>query len=287
MKIFGSITAFFICILTGCNNSPANNESSIVVKDSAIATMADLSSTTDIKKLLCQNWENKEDAEDAALSGSGEGLEMPYRGFSFFEDATIVENPRDKIRFGKWSINEPDKIISIALNNDGKAQYKIESLSPTKMILMNTADKKKVEYRADAKIEKIAEDNPFYGANNQWRIKPAHPETDSAIKLRTEQCLLFYTKFLEDNANRKAPVISFTGLPTCFKWYRGGVSVTAKDKVEAKWLNCYYNHDQAMKAHAMLESIISKKYKWNKQENSWVKQSAGVVRQMYDTLKSL
>jgi hypothetical protein len=287
MKAILMITGVVAFLITGCNNSSIKNAGNLAVKDSVLSSMKDLSRITDAKTLLCQNWENKEDAEDAALSSDGEGLEIPYRGFSFFEDGTVVENPRDKMRFGKWNLDEAHKIISIEFNKSARAKYLIESLSPTKMILTNTADKKNAEYRADAKTEINPSDNPFYGANNQWRIKPATAETDSAIKLRTEQCLLFYAKFLNGNANRKARVISFVGLPTCFKWYRGGVSITASEKVETRWINCYYNIDQAMKAHAMLERIISKKYKWNKEEKNWVKQSAEVVMQMHDSLKAL
>lgn len=281
------IIAFFTMLVTGCDNNRKGGAGNAIVKDSTVTSLTDMSASTDIKKLLCQNWENKEDAEDAALSGGGEGLEIPYRGFSFFEDATVVENPRDKIRFGKWSMNEADKMINIEFNKGGRAQYKIVDIGARQMILMNTIDKKKVEYRADAKVQKHPEDDPFHVSNNQWRIKPGHAETDSSIKLRTGQCVLFYAKFLADNADRGANIISFVGLPTCFKWYRGGVSVTAKDKVEAKWLNCYYNNEQALKGHTMLESIISKNYKWNKEERNWVKQSADVVNQMYDTLRLL
>jgi len=287
MKTFLLTASVFVLTLTGCNNPSKSSVDTQTVKDSMAVSLADLTAITDIKKLLCQNWENKEDAEDAALSGGGEGLEIPFRGFSFFEDATVVENPRDKIRFGKWAMNEADKTISIEFNNGGKAQYKIETIGARQMILLNVSDKKKIEYRADAKMQKNPADDPFHASNNQWRIKPGRVEQDSAIKLRAEQCLIFYSKFLADNADRKANVISFTGLPTCFKWYRGGVSVIAEDKLGDKWFNCFYNKEQALKAHAMLEGIISKKYKWNKEETSWVRQSAGVVKQMYDTLRLL
>ncbi|MEJ7589596.1 MAG: hypothetical protein WKI04_18750 [Ferruginibacter sp.] len=236
---------------------------------------------------MCQNWENKEEAEDVALSGGGEGLEIPYRGLSFFEDQTVVENPRDKIRFGKWSIDDADKMIKIDFDKGTNARYKIVAIGAKKMILMNPGDTKKTEYKADAKAHVNPEDDPFHGSNNQWRIKPGKPEEDSALKLRTAQCVLFYARFLEDNAERDANVISFTGLPTCFKWYRGGVSVTNKDKLEAKWLNCFYNKEQAIKGQQILERVISKKYKWNKEEKGWVKQSADVVMQMYDTLRLL
>lgn len=287
MKTYLICSVFFALLLTACNNTPKPGTASITDKGGAVNTLTDLTSFTDIKKLLCQNWENKEDAEDAALGGGGEGLEILYRGFSFFEDATVVENPRDNIRFGKWSMNEADKMISIEFNKGGKAQYKIVAIGAGQMILMNTTDKKKVEYKADAKAQKNLADDPFYGLNNQWRLKPGKAESDSEIKLRTEQCVFFYAKFLDDNANRGSKIISFAGLPACFKWYRGGVSVIARDKLEAKWLNCYYNKEQAFKAHAMLDKIISKKYKWNKEETNWVKQSAGVVKQMYDTLRLL
>jgi hypothetical protein len=287
MKIYALIASFFALTFVACNNAPEKVATKQTQKDSVVVTLEDLSAVTDIKKLLCQDWENKEDAEDAALSGGGEGLELPYRGFSFFEDATLVENPRDKIRFGKWSLNETDKLVDIEFEKGGKAQYKIVAVGAKQMILMNVNDKKKIEYRADAKVQKQTADDPFHGSNNQWRIKPGKSESADAIKLRTEQCVLFYAKFMEDNANRGANIISFAGLPTCFKWYRGGVSIISKDKLEPKWLNCYFNNEQALKAHAMLESIIGKKYKWNKEETNWVKQSAGVVRQMYDTLKSL
>ncbi|MBC7888055.1 MAG: hypothetical protein H7Z13_09195 [Ferruginibacter sp.] len=285
MKTFLWIAIFFGLVLAGCDNNKGGGTNKSIAKDSAVAFFTDLTSVTDIKKLLCQSWENKEDAEDAALSGGGEGLEIPYRGFSFFEDASVVESPRDKIRFGKWTLNEADKIIDLEFSKGGKAQYKIETIGPKQMILMNTADKKKIEYRADGKMYKNMADDPFYGSNNQWRIKPATAESDSGIKLRTEQCVLFYAKLMEDNGNRGS--YSFVGLPTCFKWYRGGFTINSKDKLEDKWVNCYYSKDQAYKAHALLESIISKKYKWNKEEKNWLKQSAEVVRQMYDTLRLL
>ena len=281
------IVGFFALVLIGCNNNPGKATTTSLATDTAITTLTDLSASTDIKKLLCQNWENKEDAEDAALSGGGDELEMPYRGLSFFEDASAVENPRDKIRFGKWGLNETDKLIDIEFNKGAKTQYKIVAIGAKQMVLMNMGDKKKVEYRADGKVQQNLADNPFYAGNNQWRMKPGKPETDSAIRQRTEQSLLFYAKFLADNAGRKATVITFAGLPGCFKWYRGGVSVKGKDKLDEKWINCYYSKEQALKAHAMLETIISKKYKWNKEEKNWVMQSADVVHQMYDTLKLL
>ena len=289
MKVYLMISAVIILFSTGCNSDSKKNTSKTDDKDSveivAAANLEDLSTATDIKKLLCQDWENKEDAEDAAYSEGGEGLEIPFRGLSFFRDGSVVENPRDKVRFGKWNLNEAEKTIELAFEKGGKLHYKIVAIGAKKMVLMNVADKKKVEYRGDAKAQINPVEDPFYATNNQWRIKPGKSESESEIKVRTEQCLLFYARFLADNAARGRNVISFVGLPTCFKWYRGGVSVTKLENVEAKWLNCFYNNQQAARAHEMLEGIIGKKYKWDKEEKSWVKQSSAVIKQMYDTLR--
>ncbi|MEO6722691.1 MAG: hypothetical protein ABIN67_20135 [Ferruginibacter sp.] len=291
MKILSITISIFITILTSCNNNndsskASDADSSNAAKEDTSSTLVDLSFETDIKKLLCQSWENKEDAEDATASGGGGSLEMPYRGYSFFADGSVTENPRDNIRVGKWKLNDAAKLIDIEFSKGKKAQYKIGAIGTMEMVLMNMADKKKTEYISDAKSEVNASDDPFYPTNNEWRIKPLKAENDSAIKLRTEQCILFYAKFLKDNVEHGDNTISFVGLPACFKWYSGGISVINKDKLEQKWINCFYNKEQALKAHAMLEKIISKKYKWDKEERIWVKQSAGVVMQMYEQLKS-
>lgn len=279
-----------VCIAAGCSNSGAEvkskkNKETGNTENTAAASLNDVTGSRDIKVLLAQNWENKDDAQEAALSGGSGAFEMPYRGFSFFADGTVVQNPRDNIRLGNWSIdNSAKKIITISYNDGGKSQYIIEGIGAKELILSTTADKRKIEYKADSKVQKKMDDDPFYITNNKWRIKPRKPETDEAIKQRLQDCISFYTKFLYDNIARDAKVVSFVGFPTIFKWYNGGISVVPQNKVEQKWIDCFYNEAQAMKAQAMLEDIITKKYKWNKDETNWVKQDADVLQQIGDTL---
>ena len=204
--------------------------------------------------------------------------------FHFSNDLTVVQNPRDAIQLGTWNLAATGKLITITYADGSQAQYKIASLSTKKMILLNTVDQKQTEYRSDGKAHKNITDDPFYGSNNQWRKKPMHMETDSAVKLRMAQCIVFYLKFLEDNLAREGKTISFAGLPAIFKWYSGGIGVTRKENLEQKWINCFYNKEQAYKAQTMLEDIITKKYKWDATETSWVKQDVDVMKQIYDTL---
>jgi hypothetical protein len=287
MKRICITMALTAIILAGCNSNGTVKETSEQKEEGdaiAAATLTDISSSADIKILLCQNWENKEDAADAELSGGGGSFEMPYRGFSFFTDLTMLQNPRDAMRFGKWNFDDANKQITIVYADGGRSQYKIAAIGAKEMILMSQTDKKKITYRADGKVQKNIADDPFYGVNNQWRKKPGKAETDEEIKKRVNDCVLFYSKFLNDNVARGGTTISFVGLPAIFKWYSGGISVLGKEKLENKWINCFYNKEQAYKAQTMLEAVITKKYKWNKKETNWVKQDADVVRQIYDTL---
>lgn len=287
MKICAYLAILLLTGFISCSENASQKTGGVQAPAEEVSAyrFTDLSAVTDIKKLLCQNWEHKEDAEDAAASGGGGSMEVPYRGMSFFADGSITENPRDNIRFGKWEYNDEKKLIDIVYDKGAKAHYKIGAIGPRQMILLNLADKSKTEYKSDAQAQMIPAEDPFYYTNNQWRIKPAHSETDSSIKLRVKQAVDFYAKFLNDNAGRGGNIISFVGLPTCFKWYSGGISITGQSKLEAKWINCFYNKDEAIKAQQMLEKIISKKYKWNKAETNWVKQSADVLWQMKDSLR--
>lgn len=279
---------FCLIILTisfaACNDTkqPGDKAKEFTKIETDTPTFVNLATTTDIEKLLCQNWENKEDAEDAAAVGGS--LEMPYRGFSFFSDGSFTENPRDDIRFGKWTLNNDAKMIDLEYKNGSKGHQKIGAVGPKQMVLLNMADKNKTAYRADGMAQEKMEDDPFYPPNNQWRIRPAKLESDSALKLRTKQAVSFYSKFLFYNAGRGGNIISFAGLPTCFKWYQGGLSIVNKKKLKDKWKKCFYNEEQAIKSQQLLENIISKKYKWNKEEPNWVRQTASVMRQINDTL---
>ena len=291
MKRIFIVLGILCAMATGCNSGDAaskDKEANIAdKKTAATAKLTDISTSRDVKTLLAQSWENKDDAQEAALSGGSTEFDMPYRGFAFSSDGSLVQNARDDIRFGKWGVDDAGKKITITYADGKKAQYTIAAIDAKNMVLMNAADKKKTEYKADGKIEKNILDDPFYTANNQWRIKPAKPETDEAVKQRLQDCLNFYTRFLNDNVAKGGNVVSFIGFPSIFVWYKGAISVIGEDKMEQKWINCFYNKEQAAKARAMVENIITKKYKWDKTETSWVKQDADGIKQIADTLAAV
>lgn len=284
MKTTLSIVLVLATVFCSCNPNRKNKEIKNLPADTVFTSLVNLTASNTLSQLLCQNWEDKEDIDDGVLSGSSSDLEIPFHSYSFFEDGSMVLNPRDNMKIGKWTMDEKTKRISIILEDGTKKDCKLNAIG-VKNLILKTGKDKAVKYIADGKKHSNLADDPFYPANNKWRIKPAQPETDSGIKKRVIECVLFYNKFFQDNADRKAATISFYGLPTCFKWYSGGISIINKDKIGQKWVDCFYNKEQAIKGQQLLENVIFKKYNWNRSETKWVKQSADVLRQMVDSLK--
>ena len=98
-------------------------------------------------------------------------------------------------------------------------------------------------------------------------------------------CVQFYYKLLMDKAAKEnKSVATFVGLPEIFTFYDGMITVLGKEKLKDKWVNCFYNKEQAIKAQALLEDMITKKYNWNKKEPNWLVKDAAVLKQIYDNL---
>jgi hypothetical protein len=274
-------------LLFGCTSNTSKKDEATDIKsvDSIDADMNSLSSTKSIYTLLCQDWGYKDDVDEVDSSDGSETLGMPYRGFSFFADSTVVKNPRDDIRFGKWFYNDADKMISIKYEDRKSEKYKIMKIGAKDMTLIKNGDDKPLIYVADGKQEKNYANDPFYFANNSWRIKPKQPETDDAIKERLRECIQFYILFFKDNLKRDENSISLYGLPSCFNWYQGGISIKSKENLDPSWVKNFYNSDQAMQAQQIMVNLITKKYNWDTTERNWVKQSMPVLQQIHDSLK--
>ena len=284
MKIIVPVVFVVVTVFCSCNTNQQTKIEKTLPDDTVKNSLVNLTAVNTLPQLLCQNWEDKEDIDDGVLNSSSSDLEIPFHGYSFFEDGSMVQNPRDNMKAGKWLMDEKTKHISIVLEDGTKKDCQLNALGVKNLILKNGKEKA-LKYVADGKKHSNLSDDPFYPANNTWRIKPGKQETDKEIKKRVINCVLFYNKFFQDNADRNAATISLYGLPTCFKWYSGGISIIKKEKLGQKWMGCFYNKDQAIQGQQLLENSISKKYNWNRSETKWVRQSADVLRQMADSLK--
>ncbi len=234
---------------------------------------------------LCRYWEvtDAENPQFKDVANYDSGI-TNSPGLILFHDSNFVENPRGGARYGKMIF--ANKKIEVHFLDGGESVYKILSLKNNKLDLSRSEDEKKtiLHLTGDSVNYIIARDNPFHPDYNLWRIKPLHKESDDEIKLRMRRCIEFYEKFFYDNLNRKGKEINFQGLPGCFIWYKGGISVEKEKDLDKKFINCFYSQEQALKARRILEDAMDKKYYWKPNVANWIEQTAPVLRQIHDSL---
>ncbi|HQW93662.1 MAG: hypothetical protein IPH68_10620 [Chitinophagaceae bacterium] len=249
-----------------------------------------LDTAENMYNILCQGWVMEDDAD--ALEGMDENskFEIPYRSFYFSTEGSFVKNPRNAMDYGKWSFDASTKTITI--NNTIEREinkYTIALLSADEMILVNTGinSTTNLKFISPGRRFKNAADDPFFLENNRWRIKPKAKEPDSLIHQRLKDNIHFFILFYKRALAMDDKVISFWGLPSCFKWYGGGVFLKKETELKENWINCYYNKEQAMQAYALADKLLSQKYNWPKGEQNWLKLNLAVLEQMYKKLDDI
>ncbi len=252
--------------------------------------MKDLHWTKDMNELLAQSWDNSDDVAELKLNKQTDKIEFPYRGLFFFKDGSVIKNPRGSMQTGKWKIDSSSKPIKIMmqLSDEGPSTMLLAFLSPYKLKLTTAENKQQLTtYTANASVYINEKGNPFHISNNAWRLKPAKPEKTDAIKKRLEECIHFFILFYDDNIYRNTETVSFYGLPSCFRWYAGGIYLQKENVLDKNWVNCFYNASEAMEAYRMAEKLLAQKYVWPKGETNWLKQNVYVLKQMEKKLVSL
>lgn len=235
---------------------------------------------------LCQYWEVT-DAENPTIKDIYDHhVEDIYNfpGIIFMTDSTILENPRADMRYGTFILN--DTIIHAKFDDGKKAGYSISSMNDSAMILRRVENNHTtiLYLKGSGVFWPDASLNPFNKMNSRWRIKPLNSETPGELNERLKQCVLFYHYFFQGHAESESSEINFLGLPTCFKWYEGGIYIQGPSKLDKKWIDCFYSKEQALEARQMMEAVLLKKYDWDTTQKNWIKQTADVLKKIHDNM---
>ena len=302
VRIFCSVV-FAALLLTACNNDnkstdkekqPGTKKSKGGVADSYTVDtlyqalpdlLQDVSASQDFTELLAQNWVHADDIIELKHADEG-SLEIPVRSLSMSPDFTVLKNCRNALEEGTWKFDADKKTITFTYKGGSKDVYKIRALAPDELRLTNIGigSETVLTFVADGKRHKVMETDPFYISNNRWRFSPNHPETDEAIKQRLKDNLHFFILYYRDAIARRAEIFSFYGLPSCLKWYGGGIYLEDNKTKLARWEACFYNKAQAAKAYNMMSAVMEKKYTWPKGNANWIKKNLFVLEQMYNAL---
>ncbi len=284
--LFIAVALFFLCSCSDNTNKTKGDalsaQDSVKLQNKVYAKgLVSLANEKNIATLLCQGWVMDDDVDVIKDNGEAQGI-YPYRCMYLFDDSTYTKNVRNMMEYGEWSYNDAEKIITLKNSNRSWELYKIIAIGPDDMMVGNAKINSvtKLRFISSGKKYTNRHDDPFYIENNRWRIKPKGSENDELVRKRLKDCLRFYILFYKDNLAKQEQAISFYGLPTCLRWYKGGIHMVKKAELAPNWFDCYYNKDQAMKAYKLVEDVIMNKYTWPKEKMSWVKMNLLVLEQI-------
>jgi hypothetical protein len=238
----------------------------------------------DVRENLCQQWDfGKSEGASSSELVMDENFDPIHPQYNFFKDGSVLENPRHHVRLGKWRLSGRDSLLLFF--TDSTQKWFIITAIDSKQLRMVTKDKAGkalfLNLNANGLVHQNMYNDPFHPVNNQWRLKPSEPEPDSLIKKRVTNCVKFFALFYRDNLLRNRSSINFEGFPIIFRWYRGGIGLPDRDKVDSSWVNCFYDEEDAMKGYKFLRMlIVDYEYEWPEKVAWWL-QTHSVLEQMY------
>lgn len=246
----------------------------------------DLRKSKNLDEILCHAWENDDDKEERGEGYESSGIDIVKRGYNFFRDGFVVKDLRGTIQIGKWIIDTSAGSVRIHNNfKTGKEDLKIALLKPG---VFNFLKSNEMHLYSGAAFSHTDEKkDPFHPVNNTWRIKAAQPESAQQIRTRLKSCIRFFVLFYDEAIETNAQVVSFTGLPSCFTWYSGGIYMQQRDKLQEKWIECFYDANDADKGYKIAGKLLQQKYTWPKGEKNWLKLNVSVLKQMENRIDSI
>jgi hypothetical protein len=279
LKMHKFVLLFLMVAALFSNCGPAPQDRNEKLIDNA-------SEMPDTSQLLTQYWELKDAGNPTSRDISftaDDGAEYAS-GIVFMADSTVLENPVGEMTYGKYDVK--GNTISVNFDDKRKATYLIDQVNKEQLVLSRTEKKhtSKLTYKATSARWPDSDKNPFSRQNYQWSKKPSKPESDEQIKSRVKEYVQFCAYYFQGFLNGNAAQIDFNALPSCLNWYQGGISIENEDKLNPKWIDCFYSKEQAYKGRQMLEDAIVKKYKWDEKETNWMKQIVPVLQQIHDNL---
>ncbi len=181
--------------------------------------------------------------------------------FQFFPDGQWAFIEGTLYHPGQWTLDEPNNKIQCTYANPDSAAtmvIKIRRMSSDSMVadLIRKDQIISVVLKTDHYKYATPEKCPWHPANNQWRIKPDHAETDGEIRMRFINHLRHYCMLLEAMLDNKGQTIVTKNSPSCIQLYTSGIGLRTADKIDRDWYSTFYDQKDAEKALIMFRKLL-------------------------------
>lgn len=207
---------------------------------------------------------------------------------SFFPDSTFTRvGTAGEYAVGKWDFDTVAHTIFLTSNRKTEEIGVFFSYAGNGMRLIN------FEFSPNESVSLIEyghklmrfQDDPYFGKNNWWRVKPVKSESESQIRARLLNYLAHTASILSSAQVREQDYISMEFSQGIVKLYNVGVGVVKKDKIPATWLGSFYSVEEAHKAYDMFEDYLFRAKHKKYQSGNWVRDDHHILVDIHNGMK--
>lgn len=185
----------------------------------------------------------------------------------FEENGGLVEIDSLFQRKGKWTLNEENFRIQEGGKGFNPFVARFENFENDTLRLRQILPLDNEKIKVVWHLKKLDGDTAALKLvteeANQWRMKPAAPETEEAIRKRLISMLSYYSDYLK-LVSKESSYFLVPRIPLPFRYYQHRLAV--KDTIYPGFRNVFYNEDDAKKAHQLLASTVTQlqgQFEWD------------------------
>lgn len=167
---------------------------------------------------------------------------------------------------GNWKLE--DSTLVLTNHKKGKLFLEVKKLDSKQMVCINKSNRK--VYRFNGYNNAFASDaeSPFSIANNRWRIKASHKESDAELRSRLKNHFRWWEKYFSWGLNNKLKALDIRSTASVLNLYANGFELQYFDNQFPEWKNIFYDSANCWRAYEMVYYLLYKKdIDWPKTEN--------------------
>lgn len=231
------------------------------------------------------------DSEDALLQEAKKN-EAIKNGmiYNFFSDGSFTFlSEKNHYSFGNWNLNEDQNQLS--LKQDGKKElFQLsfeDDINDKASIKISPLNGNEINtFIREAKELKNFKEDPFYQANNLWRLNAQKSENKHQITDRLGNFFKHTAYILKASEERKQNVVSFEFSLGLIKIYNGGIGIEEWNNVPQSWKENFFNENEALIARDLFSNYLQKSSYNGASTGNWVKDDCDILTSIYGDLKA-
>lgn len=198
----------------------------------------------------------------------GGTAEYGFTGASFMnlqEDGKFTSN-FTAFDYGDWK--KQDSTLILTNHSKGKLVLDVKKLDSKQMICVNKSNHKVYRFNGFPNSFSSNDESPFSIANNAWRVKANHKESDDEIRARLKNHFRWWEKYFTWGLKNKMDVIDIRSTASVLDMYANGFELKYYDQQFPEWKNIFYDTSNCWRAYEIVYYLMYKKdINWPKTEN--------------------